>query len=73
MSKIYEEKERFVRLSLKSLLFDIDKNILDVYYQHDKVTNEEVVTVLYINDSTYKIRVTGDSLLSITKDVLRAL
>ena len=71
MSKIYEEKERFVRTSLKSLLFDIDKNILDVYYQHDKVTNEEVVTVLYINDSTYKIRVTGDNLLAIAKDVLK--
>lgn len=73
MSKIYEEKERFVRLSLKSLLFDIDKNILDVYYQHDKVTNEEVVTVIYINDSTYRIRVTGDSLLAIVNDVTKKL
>lgn len=68
---MYEKKEYFVRTSLKSLLFDIDKDILDVYYQHDKVTNEEVVTVLYINDSTYKIRVTGDNLLAIAKDVLK--
>ncbi len=73
MSKIYEEKERFVRTSLKSLLFDVDKDILDVYYQHDKVTNEEVVTVIYINDSTYKIRVTGDSLLAIVNDVTKKL
>lgn len=70
---IYDKKEYFVRTSLKSLLFDVDKDILDVYYQHDKVTNEEVVTILYLNEDKQKVCVTGDSLLSITKDVLRAL
>ena len=71
MSKIYEEKERFVRTSLKSLLFDVDKDILDVYYQHDKVTNEEVVTILYLNEDKQKVCVTGDNLLAIAKDVLK--
>lgn len=73
MSKIYEEKERFVRLSLKSLLFDIDKNILDVYYQHDNTTDEEVVTILYLHEDKQKVCVTGDSLLAIARDVLKRL
>ena len=71
MSKIYEEKERFVRTSLKSLLFDIDKNILDVYYKYQN--DEEYVVIEFIKMDKQKVCVTGDSLLSITKDVLRAL
>lgn len=78
---IYEEKERFVRISLKSLLFDIDKNILDVYYQHDNATNEEFVTILYANcnkdmlneKEQEKICVTGDSLIAIVNDVTKRL
>lgn len=70
---IYDKKEYFVRTSLKSLLFDVDKDILDVCYQHDKVTNEEVVTILYLNEDKQKVCVTGDSLLGIAKDVLRVL
>ena len=78
---IYEEKERFVRISLKSLLFDADKNILDVYYQHDNATNEEFVTILYancnkdmLNEKEYeRICVTGDSLIAIVNDVTKRL
>lgn len=68
---IYEEKERFVRLSLKSLLFDIDKNILDVYYKYQD--GEEIVTVLFMTGSNYKVRVNGDSLLAIVNDVTKQL
>lgn len=71
MSEIYEEKERFVRLSLKSLLFDIDKNILDVYYNCQD--GEEIVTVIFMTGSTYKVRVNGDSLLAIVNDVTKRL
>lgn len=79
--KIYEEKEHFVRTSLKELLFDIDKNILDVYYQHDNATNEEFVTILYANcnkdmlneKEQEKICVTGDSLIAIVNDVTKRL
>lgn len=73
MSKIYEEKERFVRLSLKSLLFDIDKNILDVYYKYQD--GEEIVTIVYFygNSANVKINVTDDSLLAIVNDVTKRL
>ena len=78
---MYEKKEYLVRTSLKSLLFDIDKNILDVYYTHRD--SEEIVTIMLCNCSYYtenakinvttdsvKINVTGDSLLAIAKNVL---
>ena len=80
---IYEEKERFVRISLKSLLFDIDKNILDVYYKYQD--GEEIVTIMLCNCSytenakinvttdSVKINVTGDSLLAIVNDVTKRL
>ena len=71
MSKIYEEKERFVRTSLKSLLFDVDKDILDVYYKYQN--DEEYVVIEFIKKGKIKICVTCDTLLGITKDVLKAL
>ncbi len=71
--KIHEEKEYFVRTSLKSLLFDIDKNILDVYYKYQD--GEEIVTIVYFkgNSANVKINVTGDSLLAIVNDVTKRL
>lgn len=81
---IYAKKEYFVRTSLKSLLFDIDKNILDVYYKYQD--GEEIVTIMLCNCSYYtenakinvttdsvKINVTGDSLLAIVNDVTKRL
>lgn len=68
---VYEEKERFVRTSLKSLLLDISKNILDVYYKHQD--GEEIVTVAYTTGSKYNICVNGDSLLAIINDVTKRL
>ena len=80
---IYAKKEYFVRTSLKSLLFDIDKNILDVYYTHRD--SEEIVTIMLCNCSytenakinvttdSVKINVTGDSLLAIVNDVTKRL
>jgi hypothetical protein len=68
---MYEKKEYFVRTSLKSLLFDVDKDILDVYYKYQN--DEEYVVIEFIKKDKIKVCVTGDSLLSITKDVLKAL
>ena len=80
---IYAKKEYLVRTSLKSLLFDIDKNILDVYYTHRD--SEEIVTIMLCNCSytenakinvttdSVKINVTGDSLLAIVNDVTERL
>lgn len=70
---IYEEKERFVRIPLKSLLFDIDKNILDVYYTYRD--GEEIVTIVYFkgNSANVQINVTGDNLLAIVNDVTKRL
>ena len=78
---IYAKKEYFVRTSLKEMLFDADRNILDVYYTHRD--SEEIVTIMLCNCSytenakinvttdSVKINVTGDSLLAIAKDVLK--
>ena len=80
---IYAKKEYLVRTSLKSLLFDIDKNILDVYYTHRD--GEEIVTIMLCNYSytenakinvttdSVKINVTGDSLIAIVNDVTKRL
>lgn len=68
---MYEKKEYFVRTSLKSLLFDIDKDILDVYYKYQN--DEEYVVIEFIKKGKIKICVTCDTLLGITKDVLKAL
>lgn len=53
------------------MLFDVDKDILDVYYKYQN--DEEYVVIEFIKKDKIKVCVTGDSLLSITKDVLKAL
>lgn len=70
---IYAKKEHFVRTSLKEMLFDTDKNILDVYYKYQD--SEEIVTIVYFKGSSanVKINVTGDSLLAIAHDVIKRL
>lgn len=68
---IYDKKEYFVRTSLKSLLFDVDKDILDVYYKYQD--DEEYVVIEFIKKDKIKVCVTGDNLLAIAKDVLRVL
>lgn len=70
-NKIYEEKRTFCKNSLKSLLLDIDKNILDVYYKYQD--GKEIVTVIFKTGSTYNIYVNGDSLLAIVNDVTKQL
>lgn len=68
---------------MKSLLFDIDKNILDVYYTHRD--DEEIVTIMLCNCSctenakinittdSVKINVTTDSFLEITRKTLNSI
>ena len=73
MNEIYEEKERFTRTSLKSLVFDVDKSVLDVYYTYQDTNGEEIVTILFMNGYSYKVRVNGDSLLALARDVLKRL
>ncbi len=68
---IYDKKEYFVRTSLKSLLFDADKDILDVYYKYQD--DEEYVVIEFIKKDKIKVCVTCDTLLGIAKDVLRVL
>ena len=70
-NKIYEEKRTFCNNSLKSLLIDADKNILDVYYKYKDC--EEIVTVSFKSGSTYNVHVNGDSLLAIVNDVTKQL
>lgn len=69
---MYDEKEYFVRTSLKLMLFDVDSNILDAYYKHQ--SEEEYVVIEFINlRNKVKVCVTGDSLLAIAHDVIKKL
>lgn len=71
---MYDKKEYFVRTSLKSMLFDVDSNILDAYYKHQSEEEEEYVVIEFINlRNKVKICVTGDSLLAIAHDVIKKL
>ncbi len=71
---MYKKKEYFVRTSLKSMLFDVDSNILDAYYKHQSEEEEEYVVIEFINlRNKVKVCVTGDSLLAIAHDVIKKL
>lgn len=71
---MYDKKEYFVRTSLKSMLFDVDSNILDAYYKHQSEEEEEYVVIEFINlRNKVKVCVTGDSLLAIAHDVIKKL
>lgn len=65
------KKELFICTSLKSLLLDINKDILDVYYKYQKY--EEYVVLEFNNRQTIKVCVTACSLSSIAKAVIKAV
>ncbi|MBP1560396.1 MAG: hypothetical protein J6C96_04030 [Oscillospiraceae bacterium] len=67
---VYKEKHSFVCTKLSSLLKSICNNITNVSY----VVSGDLIEHIYVafaNGGTKCINVTGDSLLELTRDVLK--
>lgn len=75
MDNVYEKKDIFVRHELLQLVQAIDKDVLRLEYQVHK-TGEETVTIVYLTscgEHFKPVNVTGDSLKSLTMDVIRRI
>ena len=69
----FDIKARFVAHELKQLVYAIDKDVIDLVYEHYD-SGEEYVTIVYSTSAgVYKKRVcvTADSLRSLTFDVIK--
>lgn len=66
------EKADFVANELTNLICKIDKDIAKAEY-NVAINGEEYVHILYFTGAQVSVCVTADSLLGITKDVLRAV
>lgn len=72
IADMFNEKTEFVANELTNLICTIDKDIAKAEY--NVATNgEEYVHILYFTGAQVSVCVTADSLLGITKDVLRAV
>jgi hypothetical protein len=67
----YKKKESFVRYDLRQMICNMGINIVDVCYKVEH--SIETVTLLYKNGYTRKVDVTADSLLALSRDVLKSL
>ncbi len=75
MDNGYEQKDIFVRHELLQLVQAIDKDVLRLEYRLHK-TGEESVTIVYLTscgEHFKPVNVTGDSLKSLTMDVIRRI
>lgn len=75
MDNVYEQKDIFVRHQLLQLVQAIDKDVLRLEYRLHK-TGEETVTIVYLTscgEHFKPVNVTGDSLKSLTMDVIRRI
>lgn len=75
MDKVYEQKNIFIRGKLLQLVQAIDKDVLRLDYRLHK-TGEETVTIVYLTscgEHFKPVNVTGDSLKSLTMDVIRRI
>lgn len=75
MDNVYEQKDIFVRHELLQLVQAIDKDVLRLEYRLHK-TGEETITIVYLTscgEHFKPVNVTGDSLKSLTMDVIRRI
>lgn len=72
---IYEEKSAFIKEKLLPLAQAIDTHITDMTYHllARAPYDLEYITIIWNNADDRRVYVTGDSLLAISKDVLRTL
>lgn len=68
----YAEKRRFVERELSVLLSRVDSDIKRAFY-FTSPAGDEFVRIEYTKKFARNVTVTGDNLLSLTKDVLKRL
>ena len=73
--EIFDAKKSFVQEKLLPLAQSIDSNIMDLEYHlvFHSPYDLEYVTIIWKNADDQRVYVTGDSLLTISKDVLGKL
>lgn len=73
--EIYEEKKAFIKDKLLPLAQAIDEHIMDMTYHllARSPYDLEYVTIVWNNADDQRVYVTGDSLLAISRDVMRTL
>lgn len=75
MNKIHEQKYFFCRHELLALVQAIDKDVLRLEYEVH-ASKEETVTIVYLTKAGEygrTVNVTGDSLVALSRDVLKYL
>lgn len=71
MNKEQQKKFEFVSCELDALTKKINPDILSLTYNYSENLQTEYVHINFVNSCTKTVNVTADSLLAITKDVLR--
>lgn len=71
MNKEQQKKFEFVSCELDSLAKKINPDIMSLTYDYREPLHVEYVHINFVNSCTKTVNVTADSLLAITKDVLR--
>ena len=73
--EMYDEKKAFIQEKLLPLAQAIDSHIIDMTYHllARSPYDLEYVTIIWDNADDQRVYVTGDSLLAISRDVLRTL
>lgn len=71
MNKEQQKKFEFVSCELYALAKKINPDIMSLTYDYREPLRIEYVHINFANSCTKTVNVTADSLLAITKDVLR--
>lgn len=71
MDKEQQKKFEFVSCELDSLSKKINPDIMSLTYNYSDNLHTEYVHINFANSCTKTVNVTADSLLAITKDVLK--
>lgn len=71
MNKEQQKKFVFVSCELNALAKKINPDIMSLTYNYSEPLHTEYVHINFANSCTKTVNVTADSLLAITKDVLR--
>ena len=71
MTKEQQKKFEFVSCELDALAKKINPDIMSLAYNYSEHLHTEYVHINFTNSCTKTVNVTADSLLAITKDVLK--
>ncbi len=73
--EIYDEKRQFIQDKLLPFITAIDSNIIDIEYHvlSRSPYDLEYVLIKWKNAGDQRVYITSDSLLALSKDILRSL